>query len=125
MPTPPDPPDPSAALAAFAALFDAGAFWEAHEVLEGLWRVDGDPVWQGLIQIAAAGVHLQRGRPDPAARVLDRALGHLAARESPHVDLPTVRARAEALRDATRAEGPAAVFLLTPLLRPRPRPRRA
>ena len=93
----------SSALAEFARLFDRGAFWDAHEVLEALWRRDGDPVWQGLIQVAAACVHIQKGRPSPALRVLDRALGHLDDRGSPFIDVPEVRRRAERLRARLRA----------------------
>lgn len=120
MSTPAPPPDPSATLAAFAALFDAGAFWAAHEVLEGLWRVDGDPAWQGLIQIAAACLHAERGRPAPALRVVERALGHLAGRASPLIDLAAARRHAEALRDALRAGVTLEAFALTPCLRDQP-----
>lgn len=41
-----------------ALLFDAGAFFEAHEAWEEMWRVESDVTrrrcLQGLIQIAAA-----------------------------------------------------------------------
>src|SRR2546430_9302506 len=45
--------------------FNAGEYWPAHEALETVWRsIISDaaaPVWQGLIQAAAALLHLQRG----------------------------------------------------------------
>lgn len=45
-------------------LFNAGEFFEAHEVLEDVWRAAPAPekkFLQGLIQIAVAFVHYQRG----------------------------------------------------------------
>src|SRR2546427_12017370 len=46
-------------------LFNAGDYWAAHEALETVWRSiisdDAASVWQGLIQAAAALLHLQRG----------------------------------------------------------------
>lgn len=46
------------------ALYNAGRFWEAHEALEQVWRASGGaarPLWQGLIQAAAAALHEERG----------------------------------------------------------------
>ncbi len=47
-------------------LFNAGKFWHAHEDWERLWLRSTDPTRsfiQGLIQVAAALVHWQRGNP--------------------------------------------------------------
>jgi predicted metal-dependent hydrolase len=69
------------ALARFVELFNAGAFFEAHEVLEDYWREDQSPerpFYQGLIQIAAACVHLQKGTPEGAQKLLQKARQHLA-----------------------------------------------
>ncbi len=63
------------------AAFDRGAFFEAHELWEQTWReLDGEErtAVQGLIQIAAALHHLQRGQPRPAARLLAKALEKLS-----------------------------------------------
>ncbi len=63
-------------------LFRAGRFDEAHDVFEGLWNgaVASDrPVYQALVQLAAAGVHLERGRPAPARILLRRAREKLAS----------------------------------------------
>ena len=71
----------------FFSLFDAGDYFEAHDVLEHLWRECRDAnaiFYKGLIQIAGGFVHLRRQflRPDhpkdgkrlrPACRLL--ALG--------------------------------------------------
>jgi len=59
------------------ALFNAERFWEAHEVLESLWRVEeGDEkkLLQGLILVCAAFVHLQKDEPDVALGVARRGL---------------------------------------------------
>lgn len=47
-------------LRAFVALFNAGAFWESHEVLEGPWRENRSRFYHGLILFASAFVHVQR-----------------------------------------------------------------
>ncbi len=50
-------------LERFVELFNAGAYWDAHEALEGLWRATPPPLrdlYHGLIQAAAAMVHWQR-----------------------------------------------------------------
>jgi predicted metal-dependent hydrolase len=78
--------DPGAAgppgYRAFFACFNAGRFLESHEVLEADWLPrrrgpDGD-FYKGLIQLGAAFVHLERGRPGPAATLLCLARSHLA-----------------------------------------------
>jgi Domain of unknown function (DUF309) len=53
--------------------FRAGRFFEAHEEWELLWRdsAGDDRVFlQGLIQLAAARVHIGRGNPAAATRLL-------------------------------------------------------
>jgi len=78
--------DPGAAVPpgyrAFFVCFNAGRFFESHEVLEADWLPrrrgpDGD-FYKGLIQLGAAFVHLEKGRPGPAAALLRLARGHLA-----------------------------------------------
>ena len=65
-----------------ARLFDAGAYWEAHEAWEAHWRVERDAgerrFLQGLIQIAA-GLHqrIVLESPDAAARLLAKGLDKL------------------------------------------------
>jgi predicted metal-dependent hydrolase len=67
-----------------ARLFDAGAFFDAHEAWEERWRVETDPgtrrFLQGLIQIAAAFHKLVVSRsPASASRLLARGLHKLDA----------------------------------------------
>jgi uncharacterized protein len=65
-----------------ARLFDAGAFFEAHEAWEERWRVEIDPgarrFLQGLIQIAAAFHKLVvSGSPASTSRLLARGIAKL------------------------------------------------
>ncbi|HYU05926.1 MAG TPA: DUF309 domain-containing protein [Thermoplasmata archaeon] len=56
-------------------LFNDRYFFEAHEVLEGVWREEhGESrlFLQGLIQICAAYHHTQNGNPIGAATLLER-----------------------------------------------------
>jgi predicted metal-dependent hydrolase len=82
---------------AFFALFNAGEFFEAHEVLEELWlevRHDTDGnFYKGLIQFAAAFVHWQEGRPGPAATLLRTACAHLARYPERHHGFHVAQAR--------------------------------
>jgi hypothetical protein len=72
-------------------LFNAGFYWEAHEVWESLWHAAGrrGPVadfLKGLIKLAAAGVKHREGVPNGvrthARRAADvwRGVGHEAER---------------------------------------------
>jgi predicted metal-dependent hydrolase len=66
---------------AFFECFNRQLFYEAHEVLEKLWlpsrRKPNDLFYKGLIQLAGAFVHLQKGRPAPAASLLKLARANL------------------------------------------------
>jgi len=65
-------------LARGAALFDAGAYWEAHEAWESAWRRERRPWQQGLVQVAAALYKLVDQRDVGAARrILERAIAKL------------------------------------------------
>ena len=61
--------------------FNAGKFFESHEHLEEVWQYETGEVrdaYKGLIQIAAAFVHLTRGNHFGTERLLRTALGYLA-----------------------------------------------
>jgi hypothetical protein len=80
MPPPAVPAILDARLEPGRAAFNRGAFFEAHELWEDVWRVltgAERELTQGLIQIAAGLHHLQQGRPRPAARLLGRGLAKL------------------------------------------------
>jgi len=61
--------------------FNALEFWEAHEAWEELWLVadtDVEQFLQGLIQVAAAYHHIQRGTFRGAVRLVNAGLARLA-----------------------------------------------
>ena len=80
-------------------LFNTGRFFDAHEVLEDVWRgapQDG-PLrrhLQGLVQLAVAFHHQLTGNLVGARSVLERALGNLnnAEESFPELDLEGLRA---------------------------------
>jgi len=64
----------------FIRLFNREKFFEAHEVLELRWREEQGEVrdyYQGLIQIAAVFVHLQKGTPEGGKKLLKTATQYL------------------------------------------------
>ena len=82
--------------------YNAGRHWHAHEVLEDLWRATGDPerrlFFQGVIQLAAAFVHAERGNMRGVQRLLAKSHAKLAAVPSPYLALDV-----EALLEAMAA----------------------
>lgn len=106
----PDPIDRPAAARRAVALFNDGAFWEAHEALETIWRSVPDEdealVIQGLIQAAAALWHRERGNPHGVTVVGQAALEKLRAPQHPAVEFETEHLRAE-LTSALQDGGPA------------------
>ena len=73
--------DLDARYLAFFECFNRQLFFEAHEVLEELWLVRRGTsrglFYQGLIQLAGAFVHAQKGRFGPATALFGRARAHL------------------------------------------------
>jgi uncharacterized protein len=75
-----DPATVEEALDLGVRLWDQGRFFEAHECLEAVWHASPDDdrdFWQGVIQVAVGGVHLQRGNRDGAVALLGRACERL------------------------------------------------
>lgn len=73
-----------------AALFNDGDFFEAHEVWEQAWRrAQGDAreLLQGLIQAAAALLHLQRNNLKGAYSLCEKSLSHLRNLPDHYADL--------------------------------------
>jgi uncharacterized protein len=65
---------PSHGLLEGIALFNAGEYFECHEILEDIWRAEPDPVralYQGILQIGVAYHHLHRGNWRGAVKLLD------------------------------------------------------
>lgn len=103
-------------------LFAARRYHAAHSAFERAWMARGRaaPAIQGLVQIAAACVHLEHGRSRPADRLLRRAREKLVADPTAarHVRLDTVLASLDrclhAIRDradvGSRGPTPRSVF---------------
>ncbi len=85
-----------APLVRFAELFNAGEFWESHEVLEDPWREHGSAFYQGLILYASAFVHVRRDNAHGIRAQLRKARQVLAPYEPAYlgVDTATVRRHA-------------------------------
>jgi len=63
--------------AAYFEYFNQGLYYEAHDVLEQWWlpirKGPEGAFYKGLIQLAGAFVHWQKGRPGPMAALLKLA----------------------------------------------------
>ncbi len=86
-------------------LWSEQRFFEAHECLEAVWHaapVQDRDLWQGVIQLAVAGVHLQRGNLGGARAILDKAAERLAKypQERRGIDVATARRTCAELRAA-------------------------
>jgi hypothetical protein len=98
-----EPDTVEAALALGVMRWDERRYFEAHELLEFAWKygpTEDRDLWKGVIQVAVAGVHLQRGNPIGARRLLDRALARLVPLPDVRrgIDVASLRLRAEAAR---------------------------
>lgn len=95
-------------------LFDAGFYWEAHEVWEGPWRLargETAAFLKALIQLAVAGVKHRQGLPDRVrahARRASELFRQVSGATFAGADLAASAALADAIaRDGWPAEGPA------------------
>jgi hypothetical protein len=81
-------------------LFNRACFFEAHEVLEDIWRsVDREKParrhWQGLVQLAVAFHHQSTGNWVGAHSVMERAVRNLQGGEGTFPDLDLGRLRSD------------------------------
>ena len=81
-------------------LFNRGEFFEAHEVLEDVWRAapTGEKKFlQGLIQVAVGLHHHSRGNLAGARSLLARASRNLSGYDARHgdIDLAGLRGQVE------------------------------
>jgi uncharacterized protein len=110
------------ALVAFVELFDRGAYWESHEVLEGAWRESRSDFYKGLILLASAYVHVARGNAHGVVAQLRKAEHRLEPYAPAYggVDVAALLAHATRARRAIedRLAGPAPDL---PALVPQPR----
>lgn len=119
---------PAADLALYRAgfaHFAAGEFYEAHEAWEDLWlrnRSEARDFFQGLIQVAAAFHHLDKGRHVGLVRLLAAGADRLRPYPSPYLGLDVAALVAAADRARTHAEalGPARLASFDRALLPDP-----
>ena len=86
-------------------LFNATHFFEAHEVLEDVWRAAPEPerkFFQGLIQVAVALHHYSTGNHVGCRSLLERARRNLTPYPAGHrgVDLDSLRQQIDSWRSA-------------------------
>ncbi len=86
-------------------LFNQHSFFEAHEVLEDVWRAAAEPerkFLQGLIQVAVALHHHSRGNLAGCRSLLDRARRNLGTYPAEYggVDLDGLRQSVDLWREA-------------------------
>jgi len=103
---------PPPGLLAGIEQFNAGAYWECHETLEELWRVEPDPVrylYQGILQVGVGFYHLRRGNYRGAVNKLTSGLAYLAPSEPAclGVDVARLRSESGSVLAAVVALGPA------------------
>lgn len=104
--------------------FNRGEFWECHESLEEIWQEEQGEVrdlYKGLIQVAAAYVHLSRGNYRGADRLLTTGVGYLdryRAEGAMGFDVDEICRVAERAQARLRTDGPEATAVhaeLTPV----------
>jgi uncharacterized protein len=82
-----DPVDADRLFREGVALFNGVRYWHAHEAWETLWRAAEDEereFYQGLIQVAAGLLHLQRRNARGARIKLEEGVTKLRAYEPAH-----------------------------------------
>ena len=105
-------------IPAFAERWDAGDFFMAHEVLEGLWIRRRDDGLRGLIQLAVALHHIGRGNLRGARTMIERARKRLAnpANAPSAIDLKMMDAYAARVGMALQGGDPLAAVTDRPRL---------
>jgi hypothetical protein len=88
-------------------LIRRGAYFEAHEELELVWRASDASerdFYQGLVHVAVAWYQAGRGRPVATASQLDKAKRRLAPFAPAHrgVDVASVLVQVDTARDVVR-----------------------
>lgn len=83
-------------------LYNAGYYWECHELLEGLWNAAGrrsetGRLLRALVQVAGAALKRAQGESAGARRLAAKALGTLESASGPALGLD-VPAFARAVR---------------------------
>ncbi|MCS7062084.1 MAG: DUF309 domain-containing protein [Anaerolineae bacterium] len=91
--------------------FNAGAFYEQHEMLEAAWRAESRPVrqlYQGILQVGVAYYQIQRHNYVGARKMFQRAWQYLVTLPDvcQGVDVAQLRCDARAAQDELERLGP-------------------
>jgi uncharacterized protein len=124
--TPPlDPAESERLLRRGVALFNGVRYWHAHEAWETLWRAAAEEdrdFYQGLIQVAAGLLHLQRRNARGARNKLAEGLDRLERYQPTHRGILVSELLGKGRRtldDLNRGELP---YLIPPVLKYVPGP---
>jgi len=106
-------PAPPALLLAVQQ-FNQGQYWDAHEMLEGLWRGEQDPVrslYQGILLVGVGLHHLLRGNYHGATTKLRAGLERLTpyAPQCQGINVAALLTEARRCLQALTDAGPAAI----------------
>jgi predicted metal-dependent hydrolase len=102
------------------ALFNGARYWHAHEAWETLWRSVPDeerPFYQGLIQVAAGLLHLQRRNARGARNKLAEGLAKLRPYEPSHRGIFVNELIGEATRILAALDDGRLPYLINPVIR--------
>jgi hypothetical protein len=72
------------------ALFNAGLFFECHELLESVWKATTGPdkaFYHGIVQVAAAFYHYEKHNRHGAVTLMTKGLGKLAGYPDRHLGI--------------------------------------
>jgi Domain of unknown function (DUF309) len=118
-----EPLDPAEADRLFRrgiALFNGVRYWHAHEAWETMWRAAPDEerdFYQGLIQVAAGLLHLQRRNLRGARNKLAEGLEKLQPYQPAHQGVFVNELIGEARRILDDLEGGFLPYLIPPIIR--------
>jgi uncharacterized protein len=119
--TPPlDPAEADRIFRRGVAHFNGARYWHAHEDWETLWRAapdDDRDFYQGLIQVAAALLHLQRRNRRGARNKLAEGLDRLRPYQPAHRDVFVNELVGKASRTLEDLEAGYMPYLIPPVLR--------
>ena len=90
-------------------LFNRRSWYEAHDAFEAVWHETAEPdrrLLQGILQIAVAHVHLERGNLRGATILLGEGVGRLSSAKLGDLglDLPSVRDQARLRLEALQRQ---------------------
>jgi uncharacterized protein len=102
------------------ALFNGSRYWHAHEAWETIWRAADDEereFYQGLIQVAAGLLHLQRRNLRGARNKLSEGVAKLRRYEPAHHGIFVNELIGQATRLLEGLDGGFLPYLIPPVIR--------